>query len=161
MTCHHITKRTERIAVFVVAALLFVLAVSIGGASCAGAPKDLAELDAMPEADFQDWKQRMAAVAEEAAYSVVRDKPERLETVERLSDSMRTLCKGVVTADTVKLLTVDEAYAGLLRIATMELSAAIRQRVGPLPHPRLAELVCAFADALEVGAIRALEEMPR
>jgi len=160
MTCHHITKRTERLFIFLVAGLLFVLAVSVSGTSCAGAPKNLAELDAMPEADFQDWKERMALVAEEAAYSVVTEKPERVAVVERLSDSMRIMCKGPVTADAVKLLGVDEAYAGLLRIAIMELSAAIRERVGPLPHPRLAELVCAFADALEVGAIRALE-MPR
>ncbi len=138
------------------AALLFALAVS-PTTGCVGAPQSVEELDAMPEAEFEDWKLRTAAVAEEAAYAVVSDRPESLGTVEGLSTALRVMCAGPISADLVRDLGMSEAYAGMLRIATLELSAVIRQRIGPASHPRLQALVCAFADALETGAIRALE----
>ena len=152
--CH--TRRFSHILVWVLAMILFALAVS-PSTGCVGAPKSVAELDAMPPEEFEDWKLRTAAVAEEAAYAVVSDSPESLGKVEGLSTALRVMCAGPISADIVRDLGMSESYAGLLRIATLELAAVIRQRIGPSSHPRLQELVCAFADALETGALRALE----
>lgn len=133
---------------------LILLALTCG---CVGAPKSVADLDKMPQAEFEDWRDRTAAVAEEAAFAVVADDPKRLGDVETLSTALRALCVGTVTADSVKLLGMDARYSGLLKVATLELAAVIRQRIGPASHPRLQDLVCAFASALETGAIRRLD----
>lgn len=146
-------KRYRNALVFGLALILFALATS----GCVGAPKGVADLDKMPQAEFEDWRDRTAAVAEEAAFAVVADDPNRLDDVETLSASLRALCVGTVTADAVKLLGMDPRYAGLIKVATLELAAVIRQRIGPASHPRLQDLVCAFASALETGAIRGLD----
>jgi hypothetical protein len=140
---------------FIVALLL---ALTFG---CAGAPTSIEELDRMPQVEFEDWRDRTAAIAEEAGYAVVSGKPERLGDVEHLVVVLRVICTQTVSAEAIKSAVSDDAYAGLLRIAVLELSAVVRERLGPSSHPRLAELVCAFADALEHGAWRALEEATR
>ena len=150
------TRRLSHLLVWAVAMILFALAVS-PSSGCVGAPRNVEELDAMPEAEFEDWKLRTAAVAEEAAYAVVSDSPESLGKVEGLSTALRVMCAGPISADLVRDLGMREEYAGLMRIATLELAAVIRQRIGPSSHPRLQALVCAFADALETGALRALD----
>ena len=150
------TRRLSHVTVWAVAMILFALAVS-PSTGCVGAPQSMEELDAMPQEQFEDWKLRTAAVAEEAAYAVVSDSPESLGKAEELSSALRVMCAGPISADIVRDLGMSDAYAGLLRIATLELAAVIRQRIGPSSHPRLQELVCAFADALETGALRALE----
>lgn len=146
-------KRYRNALVFGLALILFALATS----GCVGAPKGVADLDKMPQAEFEDWRDRTAAVAEEAAFAVVADDPNRLDDVETLSTILRALCIGEITADAVKLAVDDSRYNGLLRIATLELAAVIRQRIGPASHPRLQDLVCAFASALETGAIRGID----
>lgn len=134
---------------------LILLALAVSG--CVGAPKSLDDLDQMPQVEFEDWRDRTAAVAEEAAFAVVSDNPRRLEDVETLATALRALCLGTVTADAVKALGMEPRYAGLIKVATLELAAVIRQRIGPSSHPRLQDLVCAFASALETGALRGLE----
>lgn len=146
-------KRYSTVLVWGLALILLALASS----GCVGAPKSVADLDKMPQAEFEDWRDRTAAVAEEAAFAVVADDPKRLDDVETLSTILRALCLGEITADAVKLAVDDPRYSGLLRIATLELAAVIRQRIGPASHPRLQDLVCAFASALETGAIRGLD----
>lgn len=146
-------KHYRNILVWGLAFVLLALAVS----GCVGAPKSMADLDSMPQAEFEDWRDRTAAVAEEAAFAVVSDDPKRLEDVETLSTALRVLCVGQITADAIKLAVDDPRYSGLLRIAALELASVIRQRIGPSSHPRLQDLVCAFASALETGAIRGLE----
>lgn len=146
-------KHYRNVLVWGIALILFALATS----GCVGAPVSLDELDRMPQAEFEDWRDRTAAVAEEAAFAVVADDPKRLDDVETLSTILRALCLGEITADAVKLAVEDSRYNGLLRIATLELAAVIRQRIGPASHPRLQDLVCAFASALETGALRGLD----
>ena len=96
-------------------------------------------------------------MAEEAAYAIVASDPHNLKQVEDLSIALDMLCQFAVTAEGIQATVEDPAYAGLLRIATLELAAVVRQRIGPSSHPRLQELVCAFADALQTGALRGLE----
>ena len=147
------THRFSRAVVYTLAAILASLALC----GCVGAPRNVADLDKMPEVEFQDWKLRTAAVAEEAAYAIVASDPHNLKQVEDLSIALDMLCQFAVTAEGIQATVEDPAYAGLLRIATLELAAVVRQRLGPSSHPRLQELVCAFADALQTGALRGLE----
>lgn len=147
------TPRFSRAIVYTLAAILASLALC----GCVGAPRNVADLDKMPEVEFQDWKLRTAAVAEEAAFAIVASDPRNLKQVEDLSMALEVLCKAQITPEVIQATVEDPAYAGLLRIATLELAAVVRQRLGPSSHPRLQELVCAFADALQTGALRGLE----
>ncbi len=125
---------------------------------CVGAPENVADLDKMPEVEFEDWKLRTATLAEEAAFATVRGDPSTLPTVEGLSDALALICRGEIQPDTIRALGVKVEHAGLLKVAILELSAVVRERLGPSSHPRLQELVCAFSDALQTGALRALGE---
>lgn len=147
------TRKYGRAIVYTLALILASLALC----GCVGAPRNVAELDQMPEVEFEDWKLRTAAYAEEAAYAIVASDPHNLKQVEDLSIALDILCQSVITAEAIQATVEDPAYAGLLRIATLELAAVVRQRLGPSSHPRLQELVCAFADALQTGALRGLE----
>ena len=122
-------KRYRTALVWALALILFALATS----GCVGAPKSVADLDKMPQAEFEDWRDRTAAVAEEAAFAVVADDPKRLDDVETLSTILRALCLGEITADAVKLAVEDSRYNGLLRIATLELAARYAAAEGTTP----------------------------
>lgn len=125
---------------------------------CVGAPSSVDELDSMPQAEFEDWKLRTSALAEEAAFATVQSDPSKLSNVEGIAAALTLICRGEIKADAVRDLGLDPACAGLLRVAVLELSAVLRERIGEASHPRMAEMVCAFADALETGALRALGE---
>jgi len=142
---------TQRFVTFAPFALLLPML------GCLGAPKSVSELDKMTPEAYENWKQRSAAVAEELAIVAMRSEAKSEDVIFGLSATMRLLAEGVASAQMVELIAEDPAYQGLLRIGLLELAAVIREKSGAEAHPRVLELVSAWAEGLERGVARAKE----
>lgn len=152
MTCVHVTKRTERIVIFIVAGLLAALAVSIGGSSCAGAPKNLDQLASMEEADWKAYLIRVNAWSEAAGYSVVKAKPEEYEHIVAYSEMLATASADGV-ADPVSEAATKIAWATpMAKLVLLEGKALLDARGGLPAGQRGLALLHAIASGVRSGA---------
>lgn len=150
MTCVHVTKRTERIAIFLIAGLLAVLAVSISGTSCTGAPKNLDQLASMEEADWQAYLTRVSAWSEAAGYSVVKSKPEEYEHIVAYSEMLATASS---EGDPVSEAATKIAWATpMAKLVLLEGKALLDARGGLPAGQRGLALLHAIASGVRHGA---------
>jgi hypothetical protein len=158
MTCHHITKRTERIVIFLVAGLLAVLAVSISGTSCAGAPKNLDQMASMEESDWQAYLLRVGAWSEAAGYSVVKAKPEEYDHIVAYSDLLAS-ASAEGPADPISDAATKIAWATpMAKLVLLEGKALLDARGGLPAGQRGLALLHAIASGVRAGAEDAFTE---
>jgi hypothetical protein len=122
---------------------------------CAGAPKNVRELDAMTQEEFVSWRDRTSLAAEELALTAVEAEPKAAKVVEQLAATMKLAAGGPVSAPLLELIAEDPAYHGVLRLGLLELASLLREKLGADSHPRVSELVMAWADGLDRGLVRA------
>jgi hypothetical protein len=158
MTCHHITKRTERIVIFLIAALLATLAVSVSGASCVGAPKSLDQLATMEEPQWQAYLTRVKAWSEAAGYTVVKAQPDEYEHVVAYSEM---LAEATASADSDFVATSADKIAWvtpMAKLVLLEGQALLDARGGLPAGQRGLALLHAIASGVRAGAEDAFTE---
>jgi hypothetical protein len=122
---------------------------------CVNAPKNSAEFEAMETSRFENWRDRVAAVHEEAAYAVVLHSASNVATVDQLHSALTLLSGKPIPAGAFKSLADRPEFAGLLRIAVLELAAYLGDG-GLSPSPRLRDMLGAVAAGLVAGRDRAI-----
>lgn len=139
---------------FLLVALICVARLMTG---CAGAPHNAKDLAAMPQAQFDSWSGLKASEAEEAAFAQVSSRPASAQDVRNLALALRTI-SGAATQGSVAQLVKSEAYAGLIRIAVLELGALVDGSLGDsAAYVRVESVMASVATALEAGVARAEE----
>lgn len=135
--------------------LLFTISLLAGAAitaallpGCINAPHSVGDLASMPEPAFQSWKARVAAVAEEG--SRVYAAEHGPESMVSLASALRVIAGAGEPGD---IAAIAGDYSGLLKLALLELDAAVSEKWGDAAAaPRIKELLAAVADGIESGA---------
>lgn len=141
----------SRIVTFVIVLLLTAGRTAIVAAllpGCVNAPHSVGDLALMPEPAFQSWKARVAAVAEEGSRVYAHDNgPTAMIS---LASALRVISGAGEPGD---IAAIAGDYSGLLRLALLELDAAVSEKWGDAAAaPRIKELLAAVADGIEQGA---------
>jgi len=158
MTCHHITKRVERIAIFLVAGLLAALAVGTSGTSCTGAPKNLDQLAEMEQPQWDAYLVRVRAWAEAAGYTLVKAQPDEYDHVVAYSEMLAS-ASAEPGSDPVATSVSKIAWATpMAKLVLLEGQALLEARGGFPAGQRGLALLHAIASGVRAGAEDAFTE---
>lgn len=151
------------VALVALAAILYVVA-----SGCASAPHSTAELVAMPQIQFENWRDRLANIGKEAARECVAHNERNAQVAAHVSAGLRGLVGKPIGGDALAALRPDDDGNALLAIAIDEVQAWLLEHVGHAlddpdivaARPRIDEILLAVAAGIDAGAAAALGHPP-